>query len=393
MKILVLTPTFFPVMGGAELGIFEICRRLGLKHEVTVLTPWPPKAWVRDYGMEEPEPGPAHFQTIRFNDWLNFMKLPLARTLRGAVPPFSFSFVEATREAIERSKPDLVNAFYALPTGLAALAAQKRKKIPVVLSLIGRDMPGPGIPPLWASYARFVARSLREKIFISKYSRGVLLGSHSEEGRIVPFGVDLEKFHPATDGRPLRGKLKIPEGSKVLFALQRLDPWKRVDVVVKAMNIVLGKMDAYLVIGGKGAEQAPLMRLVRDRGLSSRVVFTGYIKESDLPFYYAMSDLFIFHSTYETFGLVLLQAMASGKPVVSVRSTAIPELIDHRRTGVLVEPLNPNDLAQAAIALLKDEAAMTSFSAEARKRAVEEYSWQRVADLYEQIFERCRMSS
>jgi len=390
MKILVLTPTFFPIMGGAELGIFEIYRRLAKRHEVIVLTPWPAEALARVYAMEEPDWDMTGFRILRFKDKTNFKQWPFPEVFWGAIPPFSFSFIGETRRAIERHRPDRINAFYALPTGLAAIAAQKRKNVPVVLSLIGRDIPGPHIPPLWGKYVRFVSHSLADNIFISKYCRDALLGPDSEEGKIVPFGVDLEKFKPENDGRHIKELLRIPKGARVLFSLQRLDPWKRVSILIEAMKLIIKKIDAYLVIGGKGAQKMQLMSLARDRGLQSRIIFAGYIREADLPSYYAMSDLFVFHSTYETFGLALLQAMASGRPVVSVRSTAIPELIEDHRTGLLVEPSNPDELARAAIDLLEDEPAMISFSTEARRKAVEKYSWQSIADQYERILECCR---
>jgi glycosyltransferase involved in cell wall biosynthesis len=389
MKILVLTPTYFPIMGGAEIGIFEIYRRLALKHEVKILTPWPGQGTAGDYGMEESAFSHSRLDLLRFNDRINLKSWPGHRLLGGLIPPFSGSWIRAALRAIRDDRPDLIHAFYALPTGLAAISAERRKKIPVVLSLIGRDIPGPDVPPFWGNYVRTVVRSISKTIFISEYCRRALFGADSDWGEVIPFGVDIKKFRPDVDGHPIRESLHIPRESKVLFALQRLDRWKRVDVLIEAMKSIVREMDAFLVIGGKGPENNRLREITQERGLSSRVIFAGYIKEAELPSYYAMSDLFVFHSTYETFGLALLQAMAAGKPIVTVNSTAIPELIVHNQNGLLVPPLDSEELARAAVFLLKNEAAMKSFSTEARKKAMAKYDWQSIADQYEKEFHRC----
>jgi len=386
MKILAITPTFFPVMGGAESGIYEIYRRLALRHEVRVLAPHPPARLERDYGMEEPLPDLSGIELVRFRDRLNLKNWPGHGRLKGLIPPFSVSMLRAASRAVGDFRPDVVNVFYALPSGLAACRIAKTGKAPVVLSLIGRDIPGPGIPLFWKSYARWAARRVSRVLFISEYCRRALLGPASTAGEVIPFGADTERFRPDIDGSGVREKLGVPRQARVLFSLQRLDRWKRVDVVLEAMKIVLGEADAYLVIGGKGPELDGLRRLASDLGITSRVLFTGYIKEDELPLYFAMADLFVFHSTYETFGLVLVQALAAGKPVVSVRSTAIPEVIEDGREGRLVTPLDPLALAGALLSLLKDEAALRQFSGAARRRAVEQFSWEAIARRYEKVF-------
>lgn len=389
MKILVVTPTFFPIMGGAEVGISEIYRRLIQRHEVRILTPWPDKILTRDYGIEE---SLYHFSNefvLRFKDRVNLKKWPGQWKLKGIIPPFSLSTVAVSLKSVRKFKPEIVNMFYPLPTGLAAVSVERLKKTPTVLSIIGRDIPGPNIPSLWKNYAKSVSRAVSERIYISEYCRKALFGPDSDDGEIIPFGVDTDKFKPDLDGSQIKKALKIPVGMTVLFALQRLDQWKRVDVIIQAMKYVLKKKDVFLVIGGKGSEKDRLVQMTEDLGLSSRIFFTGYIKEDDLPLYYAMADLFVFHSTYETFGVALLQAMAAGIPIVTIDTTAIPELIHHNQNGILVEPLDPSGLADAVVSLLEDKGAMVRFSEESRKIIMEKYDWDCVAASYEKVFHRC----
>ena len=121
-------------MGGAELGIYEIFRRLGKKHEIQILTPYLSRLLVRDFGMVEPQENFSQTEIIRFKDWLNLKDWRGHWKLKGIIPPFSLSALRAANRQIKVFCPDLVNVFYPLPTGLTAVFLEKIKKIPVVLS-------------------------------------------------------------------------------------------------------------------------------------------------------------------------------------------------------------------------------------------------------------------
>ena len=389
MKILVLTPTFFPVMGGAEIGIYNICRYLAKKHKVRVLTPELSAKLSSAYRMEEGAFDLSDMELVRYSDWFNLKNSPGRRFFQGLIPPFSFSLFLKARQEVRSFQPDGVLAFYALPCGFAGAWIQRRMRIPVLLSIIGRDVPGPAIPRFWGAYVRWSMRSVQRTLFISDYCRLALSQDKSSARDVIPFGVDPDCFTPDLDGNPLRKKLGLPSGAKVLIAVQRLDPWKGVDVLLQALRIVLKNMDVYLVIGGKGPELERLRSLAHDLGIASRVLFTGYIPDQELPLYYALADLFVFHSTYETFCLSLLQAMAAGKPIVSVRSTAIPELIHHGENGLLVEPGDAGAFARSVLELLVDVEMQKRFAAESRRRALAGYNWEMVCQRYESALEKC----
>lgn len=389
MKILVLTPTFFPVMGGAELGIYKICQYLAKKHKVRILTPKLSCKLSLDYGMEESPFDAADFDLIRYSDWLNLKAAPGIRLLKGLIPPFSLSLVHMSMQEARSFQPDVVLTFYALPCGLAAAWIQRRMRIPVLLAIIGRDVPGPAIPRFWGTYVRWSMRSVERTLFISDYCRQALSEAEKSADDVIPFGVDTVSYTPDLDGSPVRIKLGIPQEAKILLAIQRLDPWKQVDVLIRAQSIVLKKTDVYLVVGGKGPELRRLQSLAHDLGISSRVLFTGYIPDQELPIYYALADLFVFHSSYETFCLSLLQAMAAGKPIVSVHSTAIPELIHHGENGLLVDPGDAAAFAQSVLELLADVDMQRRFSVESRRRALAYYDWQMVSQRYESALEQC----
>jgi phosphatidylinositol alpha-1,6-mannosyltransferase len=377
MRVLVLTPTFLPMVGGAEILLLEVYRRLAERHEICLLTV--------DKGLPPSDLDHLiNFPVTRFRDRFSSMNYRGHRVTGGFVPPFSLSAVAAVRDLIPGFRPDVVNTHYVAHTGLATVVAQRNYGIPSVLTFSGRDVPGPRTPWFWKYYDRWVAGSVAKVTLISEYCRRAIFGPTATVGTIIPAGVDLARFKPELGGSHIRERLGISVCSPVILAVQRLAPEKRVDVLVRCMPRVLRKHpSAVLVIGGKGPAMPLLDQLVQQLDLEGSVRLAGYIAYPDLPGFYAMADAYAFHSTYETFGIVIAQAMASGKPVVSVRSTAIPEVVQDGYTGLLAEPLDPADLADKIVYLLDSPVRMREFGRNGRRWAEEHFDWDDIADQYE----------
>lgn len=147
MRILILTPTFLPALGGAELVVFQICRRLACNHSVLILTPYLSKKILENNSSTDYD-HLINFNVERYKDKYSFMKLRGHQVTSGLIPPFSLSAVSATRQAVRSFKPDVLNVHYVMPTGLAGLYTQIALKIPTVITYNGRDVPGPGVPKL-----------------------------------------------------------------------------------------------------------------------------------------------------------------------------------------------------------------------------------------------------
>jgi phosphatidylinositol alpha-1,6-mannosyltransferase len=388
MRILVLTPTFLPLVGGAEIVILEVYRRLADRHEVLLVT--------ADKGAAPS--GQDHlvdFPVVRYKDRITTMRFRGHRTTGGIVPPFSLSAVRAVQRAVEEFRPDVISAHYMSHTGLAAVVARKRYRVPSVLSFMGRDVPGPRTPYGWKYYCRWVARNVTDVIYVSDYCRKAVFGeSKSAPGCVIPCGVDLHRFIPNLDAADIRERLGLNAETSVLFSMQRLAPVKRVDILIRAMpRILRNHPRAVLVVGGTGPSRPGLESLVRETGLAQSVRFTGYIADLELPRYYAMADVFVFHTTYETFGVVLAEAMAAGKPIVSVRSTAIPDVISDGTTGILARPLDPDDLAEKVCLLLDSPSERERLGRNARVWAEENLGWDPIANQYESVLETAARGS
>ncbi len=385
--ILVVTPTFFPTMGGAERGIYEIFRRLSQHHHVHILAPEPtrlsPNYWPQ--GLES-----ASFTVHRYKDHLNLLKTKGQRLLMGALPPFSFSMAQAAKDLVRRLQPHVANVHYAIPSGFTVYMLREHK-VPVVLSLVGRDIPDNTTLPLWPAYVRWVMNWSTKTIFISKYSRTSLLGREnlSDTSEIIPYGVSNPPPISPYDLAKLRKKLEISEASFVLFALQRLEKVKRVDVLLHTLALVYQvRKDIVLVIGGSGAESTSLKQLADDLGLSQQIRFVGFIPESDLPYYFGISDLFVFHSTSETFGVAVAEAMIAQKPIIAADETAVAELISHQHTGWLTASMNPALLAEGILTLLNHPDLRSKLATMAFQYAHNYLNWDKIAERYDEVLSK-----
>jgi glycosyltransferase involved in cell wall biosynthesis len=381
LNILVITPGFLPFIGGAEIGVHEIYSRLGRRHRVTILTP----------ALREHEPvegfDQSSYRVERYPDFLNFGQVGGRMLLQGSLPPFSVGALAAAAGAIRRLRPDAVNVHYAAYTGLAAVYAQLAARIPTLLSLIGRDaVPGPQVPRLWPWYASLVARQVEHTVFISEFCR-----SHYRKYRfpcsIIPYGADIHQITPQPAGEALRDRLGLPPSRRVLLSLQRLSPIKNVETSLHSVRelLVQGIDQFILLVGGDGPDQDRLKALAGRLGLHDHVRFLGFIPEDQVGGFLSLADVFLFPSLFETFGIVLAQAMAAGLPIVASNTSSIPEVVQDGQTGLLSPPTDPKALARNIRRLLEDGALRERMGKAARRRAVELYDWDRVAGQYEQV--------
>ena len=150
-------------------------------------------------------------------------------------------------------------------------------------------------------------------------------------------------------------------------------------------KILKSKPNTRLLIGGTGPDLNRLKKMVNELGLFRNIIFTEFIPDWELPTYFSISDLFVFHSTYETFGIVLAEAMNYSKAIVSVNNTAIKEVVDNNKTGVLVQTMSSDNLANAAINLLNDDGRRYQMGCEGKKKINEIFRWDIIASKYEAV--------
>lgn len=389
-RILVVSPTFLPLLGGAEIGIYEIYRRLGKTYDVRILTPLQPKRIISRQGVTDQGFNESNFSVVRFPDWLNLTKIRRQKLIGKLIPPISLAYIWAVYKQVKDFRPDIINIHYVVPGGFAAFLVGKFAKVPVVISLIGRTDVLENSNIYFRNQPNYFQKILDIASYvlpISKYTIGSYSGKTPVE--VIPYGVETSRFDPDKNGDRIFKKYNIDTSKTVLFTLQRLVKVKRVDLIIKSFKHILESgADVLLIIGGNGPEKDNLENLVKKLNLTKNVIFTGYIYEKDTPKYFASSDIFVFASADETFGIVLAQAMAASLPVVAIRSTAVPEVVVDMETGILVNSNDPKDFAKAVLRLISDPRLREKLSENSRKKAIENYDWNIITDRYNKVFKK-----
>lgn len=386
MKICFISPSYFPVTGGTEVAIYELGKRLVDKgYEVVLVTPTPSnKSKCEDSSRMEIYRVPIPLELS--------MLSPIHFYGRLFPPPLiSTRVLLKILEKNKNRKIDILHQFHLFYLGAACVLAKKILKIPLITSLMGWDTYDPlhSLPKLQQPYLNFIMR--HSSLITSPSKRVLLYISQACKGKVkvIPHGVDLCRFNIHIDQNEQKEKLGVKSDEILALAVQRLVPKKATEYLIYAMSIVLKENPKVkLIIVGDGPEKARLTELTKKLGINRNIVFKGFVDLQDLPRYYLACDIFVLHSLYEQFGIVLVEAMACGKPVISTRVGAIPEIIDNEKIGFLVEPKNPKQLADAILKLANDEKLRKKFGEEGRKKAKENYDWNIIVEKYLKVYKQ-----
>jgi glycosyltransferase involved in cell wall biosynthesis len=160
---------------------------------------------------------------------------------------------------------------------------------------------------------------------------------------------------------------------------------KGADILLQALPKILEKHNVRLKLIGSGKIEA-FQLLVHELGIEEHVEFLGFVDDEKLLGHYLNSDLFVFPSRRESFGLVLAEAMASSLPVVSTTVGAIPEVVENGVTGILVSPEDPEKLARAVVHILDDPQKMKLMGIKGKERVKEYFTWDKVANKVIQFY-------
>ena len=201
---------------------------------------------------------------------------------------------------------------------------------------------------------------------------------------VIPGGVDLERFQalPRADSR---ARLGLPAAQKVLLFVGRIQRLKGLEILLRAFAL-LGDLDARLMIvgGQRGTSQESreigrLQHLAAKLGIDARASFIGSVPHEQLPLYYSAADVTVMQSSYESFGLVAVESLACGTPVVATRVGGLTSIVRDGETGLLVPWRDARLFAERVRRLLEDDALQQGLASRARE-SVLGYGWDRIAD-------------
>ncbi len=285
---------------------------------------------------------------------------------------------------------DIVHVSFDIPPGpFAGLRYARKKGLPLVITYHGdwEESYGNAVRRLGVvfhnkflvdkilSYAKVIISPSGAYVGASRFLR-----KYKDKIVVIPNGINLEEFNIPYPKEECRKKLSLLIDKNILLFFGYLSPHKGPDILLKALPKILEEIpDTLLVFAGSGVMEKELERLSVKLGVEKNIEFTGFIGKEQRPLYYKAADVFCLPSTItESFGIVNLEAMACGVPIVASKIGGIPDVVKDGENGLLVPPKDSETLANAIIYLLENEDVRERMGRNGRKK-VEDYSWARIA--------------
>ncbi|MGC8651774.1 MAG: glycosyltransferase [Candidatus Micrarchaeia archaeon] len=290
---------------------------------------------------------------------------------------------------------DVIHVHTPFTMGFYGLLTSKLNRLPIVGSfhtmftdkeVIDEYMPASNLMKRYAlryswKYAHYFYRRCDYTIAPTRTVSNILKKKHINNSVIIPNGVDMSKFNKNVDGSKLREKL-ARGNKKVVLYVGRLSREKHLEVLIRAIKRL--DDDYVLVVGGTGPMAHAYMNLSARLGLSGKVKFVGFIKDSILPDYYAAADVVCLPSTFETQGIVLLEAMATGTPVVGANRLALQEIIKNGKNGEKFKPGSTIDCARKIEKVINNIDAYKGTVSTAKEYSIEKVA-DKLIDLYKKL--------
>lgn len=383
MKILLVSESYWPNADGGAL--FE--RRLvqGLEKAGHIMTVWAPGSYRHSYTEKD-----GNYTIYREKS----LTLLINRKYRASFWPW-----RSAKKIMKSVKPDVIHLHNAGLMGLATLVWAKYYKIPLVAT-------NHFMPENWVLNVPFPGKRRFSKWLIWKYLAWfhnrcdfvtsptptavelLKIAGLKSPSEAISNGVNTEAFAPRAPSPTIAKKYGISTRKPVVLYLGRVDGEKRIDVIIRAHQKLIRETDAQFVIAGFGKAEPALKALVVKRGLQDSVHFTGFIDEADKPGIYNLATVFVIASPAELQSIVLLEAMASGLPVVAVDVAALKELCINSRNGYLFEHENSDQLASELGKILQNRAIHKSFGRESRKIVIQDHSNEATLKKYESVYNK-----
>jgi L-malate glycosyltransferase len=305
-------------------------------------------------------------------------------------PPYTLALATKMAEVAEHAHLDLLHVHYALPHAISAILAREMGdgngvKLKVVTTLHGTDITIVGLDRSYLPITRWGIEQSDAVTAVSKYLTEVTLRELGVRRRIetIPNFVDPNRYRP--DGASAFARTLVPEGECAVIHVSNFRPVKRIPDVLAVFDRIRREVPARLLLIGDGPQRSFAERRARELGFEDRATFLGNVAaiETVLP----VAKLLLLPSDAESFGLAALEAMACGVPVIGTAAGGLPEVVEDGVCGYLKPVGDVEGMADSALTLLRDPERWKRFSAEARRRAVEEFPTGDIVSRYRRLYE------
>ncbi|WP_242217428.1 N-acetyl-alpha-D-glucosaminyl L-malate synthase BshA [Bacillus cereus group sp. BfR-BA-01380] len=362
--------TCYPSVGGSGVVGTELGKLLAERgHEIHFITSGLP------FRLNKVYPN-IYFHEVTVNQYSVFQ-----------YQPYDLALASKMAEVAQREKLDILHVHYAIPHAICAYLAKQMigENIKIVTTLHGTDITILGSDPSLNNLIRFgieqsdVVTAVSHSLIEETYE---LISTQKEIETVYNF-ID-ERVYFQRDMSQLRKEYGIQEDEKVLIHISNFRKVKRVQDIVKSFALIVKQVKAKLLLVGDGPEFCTIVQIVKQLGIEEWVLFLG--KQDNVAELLAMSDVMLLLSEKESFGLVLLEAMACGVPCIGTRIGGIPEVIQHGETGYTCEVGDIEGVSQHAVQLLQDDTLHAKMAKRSMQVAYEQFGSEKIVSQYEAIY-------
>jgi len=367
-KVLIFSTAYLPLIGGAEIAVKEITKRL--------------PDWQFDLITAKIKPGLSKFEKIGN---INVYRVGLGLGFLDKLFLPIFGLIRAVKLNGEREY-NFIWSIMASQAGVAAVFFKIWSKKKLLLTLQEGDpekhleryvggmkflykifiKPWHTMPFKYADYLTVISNYLKKRAL----RNGVKVPIE-----IVPNGVDLEIFKPRESEN---------RNEKIILTVSRLVKKNGIDNLIKAGQYL--DFPFKILIIGVGPDEEKLKELANNLKIQNKVIFQGQVKYDELPKHYALADIFVRPSLSEGLGNVFLEAMACELPVIGTEVGGIPDFLENRKTGLFCKVNNPQDIAQKIEEILKDDNIRRTLAKNGLELVREKYSWDKISQQMENIY-------
>ena len=397
MKVCLLTSSF-PRFRGDSAGafIYHLAKALREKEvDIDVVCPHDPGSryfdiWDRVRIRRVPYSYPLGVQKLCYGAGIlnNIRKNPV---LVFQVPGLFFAEAAFASLVISKGKADILHAHWSVPQGMVGALCKRLLGVKLVISVHGSDVFGFRHPTLSKINGKVISCADACTVNSRATQKLVAGASKRDNIKIIPMGVDLGLFQERKC-REKFGERSTSHEQTILF-VGRLIEFKGVEYLVRAIpKIRVSYPKAKVLVIGSGPEKARLVKLAEILNVQDSVVFKKEIPQEELPDYYCVADVVVLPSIHtrkgetEGLGVVLLEAMACGVPVVGSNVGGIPDIIKHGETGLLAAEKDPEDLADKILKLVDDKRLRKRVIENGLKLVRENFSWDVIAEKFLQVY-------
>ncbi|HUY95174.1 MAG TPA: N-acetyl-alpha-D-glucosaminyl L-malate synthase BshA [Terracidiphilus sp.] len=339
----------------------------------------------------------SYSQPFRLNgrdQGIFYHEVPVSNYPLFEFPPYDLALASRMAEVAEYYELDLLHVHYAIPHSVSALLARqmlagRKRRLPFVTTLHGTDITLVGLDRSYLPITRYAIRESDGVTSISEYLKAKTQEDFTIDRpiQVIPNFVNCDVYHPIREdaARAEARRRFAPAGEAVLIHLSNFRPVKRVVDVVRIFAEVARAMPAQLILVGDGPDRSAAEWLAHDLGIHTRVHFLG--KQERVSELLPLADLMLMPSELESFGLAALEAMACKVPTIATRAGGVPELIEDGVNGLLFKVGDVPAMAEAAIALLRDEARLGEMRDAARRTAQKRFCASLVVPQYVRYYE------